>query len=63
MNSSREVINMIKGEKVYLRPILKSDMKYLNDWKNDEDVFRFLGGGFMPVSIDQQENGLILLLT
>lgn len=49
---------MINGEKVYLRPILKSDIKFLNAWKNDEDVYRFLGGGFMPVSIDQQEKWL-----
>jgi diamine N-acetyltransferase len=46
---------MIKGEKVYLRPILKSDITYLNEWKNDEEVYMFLGGGFMPMSIDQQE--------
>lgn len=58
MNSSREVISLIKGEKVYLRPILKTDIKYLNDWKNDEEVYRFLGGGFMPISIDQQEKWL-----
>ena len=49
---------MIKGDKIYLRPILKSDIGYLNNWKNDEDVFEFLGGGFMPVSIDQQEKWL-----
>ena len=49
---------MIKGEKIYLRPIIKSDINYLNDWKNDEDVYRFLGGGFMPISIDQQEKWL-----
>ncbi|NLK29173.1 MAG: GNAT family N-acetyltransferase [Clostridiales bacterium] len=49
---------MIKGEKVYLRPILKSDLEYLNKWKNDEGVYRFLGGGFMPISIDQQEKWL-----
>ena len=46
---------MIKGEKIYLRPILKEDSKYLNEWKNDEEVYRFLGGGFSPVSINQQE--------
>ncbi|MBU3197385.1 GNAT family N-acetyltransferase [Clostridium algidicarnis] len=49
---------MIKGEKIYLRPILKSDLKHLNKWKNDEEIYRFLGGGFMPVSIDQQEKWL-----
>ena len=58
MNSIREVISMIKGEKIYLRPILKTDIKHLNDWKNDEEVYKFLGGGFMPISIDQQEKWL-----
>lgn len=45
---------MIIGEKVYLRPIVRDDLVYLNRWKNDEDTFRYLGGGFMPVSFDQQ---------
>lgn len=47
--------NVIKGEKVYLRPILKQDITFLNEWKNDEETYRYLGGGFMPTSIDQQE--------
>jgi diamine N-acetyltransferase len=46
---------MIRGVKTYLRPILKADLKFLNKWKNDEEVYRFLGGGFMPISIDQHE--------
>ncbi|RFA33376.1 hypothetical protein CAI16_14965 [Virgibacillus dokdonensis] len=46
---------MIIGEKVFLRPILKEDVKLLNEWKNDEETFRFLGGGFMPVSLDQHK--------
>lgn len=46
---------MIKGEKVYLRPILKKDITFLNEWKNDEETYQYLGGGFMPTSIDQQE--------
>lgn len=46
---------MIKGEKIYLRPIQKKDITFLNEWKNDEETYQFLGGGFMPTSIDQQE--------
>lgn len=49
---------MIKGEKIYLRPITKEDLVHLNRWKNDEEVYRFLGGGFVPVSINQQEKWL-----
>lgn len=47
---------MISGCKVYLRPIEKKDLVILNKWKNDEKVFKNLGGGFMPMSIDQQSN-------
>ena len=45
---------MLVGEKVYLRPIELKDVDDLNKWKNDETTFKFLGGGFNPVSIDQQ---------
>ena len=37
-----------------LRPIEKRDLEKLNRWKNDESVFKFLGGGYKPVSVDQQ---------
>lgn len=45
---------MIKGEKIYLRPIIKEDITFLNTWKNDEEIYKYLGGGFIPTSIDQQ---------
>ncbi|PID23867.1 GNAT family N-acetyltransferase [Sporosarcina sp. P7] len=54
--------SVIKGEKVYLRPILKKDITFLNEWKNDEETYRYLGGGFMPVSIDQQEKWMDSLI-
>lgn len=43
------------GNKVLLRPIEKRDLENLNKWKNDESIYKNLGGGFMPVSIDIQE--------
>ncbi|MDN6572470.1 MAG: GNAT family N-acetyltransferase [Staphylococcus equorum] len=49
---------MIEGEKIYLRPIENDDINKLNKWKNDAEVFKYLGGGFMPVSIIQQEKWL-----
>lgn len=52
----------MQGEKIRLRPIEKSDLKCLNKWKNDEQVYKFLGGGYQPISVDQQEkwmDGLI----
>lgn len=45
---------MIPGEKIYLRPIIKDDIAFLNKCKNDEEIYQYLGGGFMPVSIDHQ---------
>lgn len=53
---------MIKGEKVYLRTIQKDDITYLNQWKNDEETYMYLGGGFMPTSINQQEKWLDSLM-
>lgn len=49
---------MIIGERIYLRPIIRDDIKFLNEWKNDEETFMYLGGGFMPTSIDQQAKWL-----
>lgn len=53
---------MIKGDKIYLRPIVKDDIIYLNKWKNDEDTYMYLGGGYMPTSIDQQAKWLDSLI-
>lgn|SRR5690625_1588816 len=49
---------MLQGKKVILRPIKKEDLPFLNKWKNDKETFQYLGGGFMPISIDQQEKWL-----
>ena len=46
---------MLKGEKVSLRPIVRSDLDRLNQWKNDAEVYVYLGGGYQPLSKDQQE--------
>lgn len=46
-------------EGITLVPIETEDLELLNKWKNDEDVYKYLGGGFKPVSISQQKNGLI----
>lgn len=53
---------MIKGEKILLRPIVRGDLLILNEWKNDEETFKNLGGGFMPTSIDQHEKWLDSLI-
>ena len=46
----------LQGEKINLRPIERTDLDFLNQWKNKEDVYMYLGGGFQPVSKDQQAN-------
>lgn len=43
---------------IKLRPIIKEDLASLNRWKNDKETFKYLGGGFHPVSIDEQEKWL-----
>lgn len=53
---------MIMGERIYLRPIRREDIIYLNQWKNDEETYMYLAGGFMPTSIDQQEKWLDSLI-
>lgn len=49
---------MIKLNNIILRPITRQDITSLNKWKNDKDVYKFLGGGFNPISIDQQSKWL-----
>jgi|SRR5699024_4262341 len=48
----------MEKDNIRIRPIKKVDLKYLNDWKNNKEVYKYLGGGFMPVSIDTQEQWL-----
>lgn len=45
---------MLSKDGVQLRPLVRDDLSKLNQWKNDEETFMFLGGGFSPISIDQQ---------
>ncbi len=53
---------MLVGENVFLRPIVKEDLELLNLWKNDENTYKYLGGGFMPVSIDHQAKWMDALM-
>ena len=46
---------MIQGIKCYLRPLVLEDVSYLNQWNSDEELNRYLGNGFYPVSIDTQK--------
>ncbi|EDT27894.1 GNAT family N-acetyltransferase [Clostridium perfringens] len=46
---------MLKSKRINLRPIENRDLKVLNKWKNDYEIFKYLGGGFQPQSINEQE--------
>ena len=39
-----------------IRPIELSDLERLNKWKNNREVYKYLGGGYVPTSIDEQKN-------
>jgi len=53
---------MLIGERVKLRPILKSDAVVLNNWKNNYEIFKFLGGGYDPQSLDDFNNHIDSLI-
>lgn len=44
---------MIEGERIKLKALDYDDLEVLNKWKNDEQIFKYLGGGFQPISIDE----------
>ena len=46
---------MLKYHNVKLVPIELEDVTILNKWKNDEEIFKFLGGGYKPISESQQK--------
>lgn len=53
---------MLQDKRVLLRPILKSDLEKLNQWKNNIEIFKYLGGGFNPTSIDEHINWIDSLI-
>ena len=53
---------VLQGEKIKLRPIQLNDLEILNKWKNSEETYKYLGGGFMPTSVDIQKNWMESLM-
>lgn len=47
---------MIEFNGIKLLPIEHEDVILLNKWKNDEEIFKYLGGGYRPMSLSQQKN-------
>lgn len=50
------------NEKFGIRPIVLDDLSFLNEWKNSEEVFKYLGGSYRPVSIDEQRKWMDSLI-
>lgn len=48
-------MTIMYGRKIKLRPIIYEDVYLLNKWKNTESVYKYLGGGFLPTSVDIQK--------
>lgn len=46
---------MIKYEEIELLPIEMEDLELLKKWKNDDEIFKYLGGGFIPISDAQAQ--------
>jgi RimJ/RimL family protein N-acetyltransferase len=46
---------IIKGKKVNLRAIEKSDLEFLHKWSNDPEINYMLGGWHFPSSMQDQE--------
>lgn len=55
-------MSILSDEKVSLRPIECKDITYLNKWKNDEETYKYLGGGFLPVAAGIQVKWLDALM-
>ena len=53
---------IVDDHEVSLRPIERRDLEMLNRWKNDEETYRYLGGGYAPTSVDIQEGWLESLM-
>lgn len=62
MNCEESIMEVLKGSSVVLRPIERRDLEKLNQWKNDEEVYQNLGGGYLPVSINIQEKWMDSLM-
>lgn len=52
----------IKGFRVTLREILMSDLSYYLEWRNNKEIFKFLGGGFNPVTEEKMEEILFAMI-
>lgn len=49
----------LHSDRIHLRPIVKDDLPMLNEWKNNEDVYKFLGGGIPLSQSISRQNGSI----
>ena len=52
---------MIEFDNISLMPVEIGDLELLNKWKNDEEIYKYLGGGYRPTSISQQKKWIEIL--
>lgn len=52
---------MLNLENINLRPIEKTDICRIIKWKNDYEVFKYLGGGYEPQSMTNLEKYIDIL--
>ncbi|QWB95452.1 GNAT family N-acetyltransferase [Mycoplasmatota bacterium] len=53
----------LKNEKLILRNIVQSDLPYYYEWRNNKNIFKFLGGGYHPVSKEEMNDIFTFLLS
>lgn len=46
------------GKQCMLRPLVMEDLNYINNWNQIEEVNKYLGNGYAPISIDIQREWL-----
>jgi len=49
--------------RVKLRNIFESDLTYYLKWRNNKEIFKFLGGGFDPVTKEKMEEILLAMIS
>ena len=44
---------MLHKNRINIRKIEYDDVEILTKWKNDEQVFKYLGGGYVPTTLEE----------
>ena len=44
---------MLQQNRICLRKIEEDDVTILTKWKNDKEIFQYLGGGYVPTTLEE----------